>query len=66
MKGACRQLANMRADNLENINLYRNNIGPDGCLALINANWTKITTIHLGNYISTKTIIKSEMKDAII
>ena len=53
----------MRADNLERIELYRNNIGPDGCLALINAHWTKISTINLGNYISTKIGIKLEMKD---
>ena len=48
----------MRADNLEMIELYRNNIGPDGCLALIEANWPKISTIDLSNYILTKAIIK--------
>ena len=48
----------MRADNLEMIELGRNNIGPDGCLALIEANWTKISTVNLGNYILTKPIIK--------
>ena len=48
----------MRADNLEKIELYKNNIGSDGCLALIEANWIKISTIDLGNYISTKAIIK--------
>ena len=44
----------MRADNLEKIRLYRNNIGSDGCLAFINANWTKISAINLGNYIFKK------------
>ena len=48
----------MRAENLEKINLYRNNIGPNGCLALIEANWKKISAIGLGNYILTKAIIK--------
>jgi len=41
----------MRAENLEMIELYRNDIGPDGCLALIEANWTKISKIDLSNYI---------------
>ena len=53
----------MRADNLEKIRLRKNNIGPNGCLALVNANWTKISAIDLGNYISTKKRIKLEMKD---
>ena len=44
----------MRAENLEMIELYRNDIGPDGCLALIEANWTKISAINLGNYIFNK------------
>jgi len=44
----------MRAENLENINLYRNNIGPNGCLALIEANWTNISAVNLGNYIKKK------------
>ena len=48
----------MRAENLENIELFNNNIGPDGCLALIKADWTKISTIDLGNYILTKNRIK--------
>ena len=56
----------MRAENLEKINLYKNHIGPNGCLALIEANWTKISTINLGNYILTKTRIKLETKDAVI
>ena len=42
---------------LEKIQLYKNNIGSDGCLALIEANWTKISAINFGNYISTKAII---------
>ena len=54
----------MRAESLEKIELYRNDIGPDGCLALIEANWAKISAINLGNYISTKARIKLEMKDA--
>ena len=44
----------MRADNLEKIELVSNNIGPDGCLALIEAIWTKILAIDLCNYILTK------------
>ena len=48
----------MRADNLEKIELVSNNIGPDGCLALIEANWTKLSAIDLGNYILTKMGIK--------
>ena len=48
----------MRAENLEKIELFKNNIGPDGCLALIEANWTKLSAIDLGNYILTKAIIK--------
>ena len=56
----------MRADNLEKIKLYRNNIGPDGCLALLNANWTKISAINLGNYILKKDKIQLETKDPII
>jgi len=48
----------MRAENLEKIELYQNNIGPDGCLALIEANWAKISTINLGNFISTQPRIK--------
>ena len=56
----------MRADNLESIELYSNDIGPEGCLALIEANWAKISAINLGNYISTKVRIKLETKDAII
>ena len=48
----------MRAENLESIKLYKNNIGPDGCLALIEANWTKLSAIDLGNYILTKMGIK--------
>ena len=56
----------MRAENLERIELKRNNIEPDGCLALIKANWKKISAINLCNYISTKARIKLETKDAII
>ena len=56
----------MRADNIEKIELYNNHIGPEACLALINANWTKISSIDLSNYISTKVIIKLETKDAVI
>ena len=41
----------MRAENLEKVNLFKNNIGPSGCLALIEANWTKILAIDLSNYI---------------
>ena len=56
----------MRAENLEKIELYMNHIGPDGCLALIEANWPKISKIDLGNYILTKARIKLKMKDVII
>ena len=56
----------MRADNLEKIELARKHIGSKGCLALINANWTKISAIDLSNYILTKAIIKLVMMDAII
>ena len=56
----------MRAENLEKIELYINNIGPNGFLALIEANWTKISAIDLGNYILTKPRIKLETKDAFI
>jgi len=56
----------MRAENLEGIELFRNHIGSDGCLALINANWTKISAIDLGNYISTKARIKLATKYALI
>ena len=48
----------MRADNLEKIELVSNDIGPNGCLALVNANWTKLSKIDLGNYILTKMGIK--------
>ena len=48
----------MRAENLEKIRLFNNNIGPNGCLALIEANWTNISTIDFGNYISIKARIK--------
>ena len=44
----------MRADNLEKIELVEDHIGPNGCLALIEANWKKISAINLGNYILTK------------
>ena len=47
----CRQLANMRAENLKLIYLRNNNIGPEGCFALTEANWTKISIIDFGNYI---------------
>ena len=50
----------MRSVNLENIKLQRNNIGPNGCLALIEANWTKLSAIDLGNYILTKMGIRLE------
>ena len=56
----------MRAENLEKIKLRKNNIGPNGCLALVNANWTKISVIDLGNYILTKARIILKTKDAII
>ena len=56
----------MRAENLENINLYKNNVGPNGCLALIEGNWKKISAINLGNYILTKARIILGTKDAII
>jgi len=56
----------MRADNLEKMELVSNRIGSGGCLALVNANWTKISAIDLSNYISTKAIIKLGTKDAII
>ena len=56
----------MRAENLEKIDLVRSDIGPNGCLALIKANWTNISAINFGNYISTKILIKLETKDAII
>ena len=56
----------MRADNLEKIELYIDHIGPDGCLALIKANWTKISAIDLSNYIPIKMGIKLETKVAII
>ena len=48
----------MRAENLEKIELNINNIGPNGCLALIEANWAKISTIDLSNFILTKPRIK--------
>ena len=48
----------MRAENLEKIELNINNIGPNGCLALTEANWKKISAINLGNYILTKERIK--------
>ena len=48
----------MRADNLEKIELVSNDIGPNGCLALIEANWTKLSAIDLRNYILTKERIK--------
>ena len=48
----------MRAENLEKIELYQNNIGPDGCLALIEANWTKISAINLSNFIFNKGLNK--------
>jgi len=48
------------------IRLYSDDIGPDGCLALTKANWTKISSMNLGNNILTRGIIKSEIKDAII
>ena len=56
----------MRADNLEKIELFNNHIGPYGCLALIKANWTKISAIKLSNYSLKKMGIKLETKDAII
>ena len=56
----------MRAENLGSIKLYKNNIGPDGCLALIKANWTKISAVKLSSYILIKMGIKLETKDAII
>ena len=56
----------MRAESLEKIELSRNHIGPNGCLALIEANWTKISVIDLGNYILTKARIILKTKDAII
>jgi len=43
----------MKAANLKNIDLYNNDIGPDGCYALIKGNWTKISTIHLRTDILT-------------
>ena len=48
----------MRAENLERIELRHNNIGPNGCLALIKANWIKISRIDLSNYVLTKAGIK--------
>jgi len=56
----------MRAENLEKIKLGRNDIGPNGCLALVNANWTKLSKIDLSNYILTKDRIELETKDALI
>jgi len=56
----------MQAANLKNIRLYTANIGPNGCLALTKANWTKISEIYLGNFVLTKEIIKLEIKDAVI
>ena len=56
----------MRAEKLRTINLSKNNIGPDGCLALTKANWTKLSTIDLSNYVEIKRIIKLETKDASI
>ena len=44
----------MRANNLEKIELSTSNIGPDGCLALIEANWTKLSAINFGHDILTK------------
>ena len=44
----------MRAENLEKIQLVCNRIGPGGCLALIEANWTKLSAINFGNDILTK------------
>ena len=41
----------MKAKKLKTINLSRNNIGPDGCLALTKANWAKLSIIHLSNYV---------------
>ena len=39
----CKQLAKMQAKKLKNIRLNYNNIGPDGCQALTETNWTKIS-----------------------
>ena len=55
----------MKAANLENIDLYNNDIGPDGCEALIKGNWAKIARINLRNNILTKKKIQLEMKDVI-
>ena len=43
----------MLAENLENIELQRNNIGPNGCLALTKENWSRISIINLRNNILT-------------
>ena len=40
----------MRADKIINHQFIEGDIGPDGCLALIKANWTKISLFSLSNY----------------
>ena len=42
----------MRAENLTSISFVSNNIGSDGCLALIKANWIKVSIIRFGNHLN--------------
>ena len=44
----------MKAENLIHIKLSDNDIGPKGCLSLTKANWSKISTVYLSNYICKK------------
>jgi len=50
----------MRAANLKRIDLYRNNIGANGCSDLVKAKWPKLSTIDLSNYALIKKEIKLE------
>jgi hypothetical protein len=56
----------LRAEKLENIDLWENDIGAEGVLTIVKANWGKISNINLGNNFIIKAAIKSETKDAII
>jgi hypothetical protein len=56
----------LRAEHLQNIDLVGNNIGAEGVLTIVKANFGKISEFNLSDNIVIKAAIKLETRDAII
>jgi hypothetical protein len=56
----------LRAENLKEIGLVGNDIGAEGLLTIVKADWENISNTNLCNNFMIKASIKTETKDTII